>query len=151
MIFVIIALSSVEIDIRGRNSRQKIFLILGGPLATERRKVKFRSFKPDRKTSKGALPSTKTIASVNFREIKNAKIANLPFNILEEFLLFFWYFSFLAAKPLYNFYKELPAKMEVFRTKPTTLECHVNDPNAPVKWFKKMEIPIDVSSLENQF
>jgi len=49
----------------------------------------------------------------------------------------------LAAKPLYDFYKELPAKMEVFRTKPTILECHVNDPNAPVKWFKN-GIPIDV-------
>jgi hypothetical protein len=33
--------------------------------------------------------------------------------------------------------------MEVFRTKPTILECHVNDPNAPVKWFKN-GIPIDV-------
>ena len=64
-------------------------------------------------------------------------------------LFFFWYFSFLAAKPLYNFYKELPAKMEVFRTKPTILECHVNDPNAPVKWFKN-GISIDVSSSENQ-
>jgi len=50
---------------------------------------------------------------------------------------------FLAAKPSYDFYKELPAKMEVFRTKPTVLECHVNDPNAPVKWFKN-GIPIDV-------
>ena len=44
---------------------------------------------------------------------------------------------------MYDFYKELPAKMEVFRTKPTILECHVNDPNAPVKWFKN-GIPIDV-------
>jgi len=34
--------------------------------------------------------------------------------------------------------------MEVFRTKPTILECHVNDPDAPVKWFKN-GIPIDVS------
>jgi len=51
--------------------------------------------------------------------------------------------NFLAAKPLYDFYKELPAKMEVFRTKPTILECHVNDPNAPVKWFKN-GVPIDV-------
>jgi len=51
--------------------------------------------------------------------------------------------TFLAAKPLYDFYKELPARMEVFRTKPTILECHVNDPNAPVKWFKN-GIPIDV-------
>ncbi len=54
--------------------------------------------------------------------------------------------SFLAAKPLYDFYKELPAKMEVFRTKQTVLECHVNDPNAPVKWFKN-GIPIDVKFL----
>ncbi|CAF1142161.1 unnamed protein product [Rotaria sordida] len=46
------------------------------------------------------------------------------------------------AKPLYDFYKELPTKMEVFRTKQTTLECHVNDPNAPVKWFKN-GIPLD--------
>jgi hypothetical protein len=51
---------------------------------------------------------------------------------------------FIAAKPLYDFYKELPAKMEVFRTKPTILECHVNDPEAPVKWFKN-GIPIDVN------
>lgn len=36
--------------------------------------------------------------------------------------------------------------MEVFRTKQTVLECHVNDPDAPVKWFKN-GIPIDVSSL----
>jgi len=50
----------------------------------------------------------------------------------------------LAAKPLYDFYKELPARMEVFRTKQTVLECHVNDPNAPVKWYKN-GIPIDVS------
>ena len=50
----------------------------------------------------------------------------------------------LAAKPLYDFYKELPPKMEVFRTKQTILECHVNDPNAPVKWYKN-GIPIDVS------
>lgn len=34
--------------------------------------------------------------------------------------------------------------MEVFRTKQTVLECHVNDPDAPVKWFKN-GIPIDVS------
>ncbi|CAF4156732.1 unnamed protein product, partial [Adineta steineri] len=40
------------------------------------------------------------------------------------------------AIPLYDFYKELPARMEVFRTKPTILEYHVNDPNAPVKWYK---------------
>jgi len=33
--------------------------------------------------------------------------------------------------------------MEVFRTKQTVLECHVNDPNAPVKWFKN-GVPIDV-------
>jgi hypothetical protein len=33
--------------------------------------------------------------------------------------------------------------MDVFRTKQTVLECHVNDPNAPVKWFKN-GIPIDV-------
>ncbi|CAF4536552.1 unnamed protein product [Rotaria sp. Silwood1] len=46
------------------------------------------------------------------------------------------------AKPLYDFYKELPTKMEVFRTKPTILECHVNDPNAPVIWFKN-GVPID--------
>jgi len=41
-----------------------------------------------------------------------------------------------AAKPIYDFYKELPAKLEVFRTKQTALECHVNDASAPVKWFK---------------
>jgi hypothetical protein len=52
---------------------------------------------------------------------------------------------FLAAKPLYDFYKELPAKMEVFRTKQTILECHVNDPNAPVKWYKN-GVPIDVKA-----
>ncbi|CAF3917151.1 unnamed protein product, partial [Rotaria magnacalcarata] len=46
------------------------------------------------------------------------------------------------AKPLYEFYKELPAKMEVFRTKQTILECHVNDPNAPIIWYKN-GIPID--------
>ncbi|CAF4283227.1 unnamed protein product, partial [Rotaria sp. Silwood2] len=34
---------------------------------------------------------------------------------------------FLAAKPLYNFYKELLDKMEVFRTKQTILECCIND------------------------
>jgi hypothetical protein len=34
--------------------------------------------------------------------------------------------------------------MEVFRTKQTVLECHVNDPNAPVKWYKN-GVPIDVS------
>jgi hypothetical protein len=45
---------------------------------------------------------------------------------------------------LYDFYKELPAKMEVFRTKPTILECHVNDPEAPVKWFKNGTL-IDVN------
>jgi hypothetical protein len=56
-------------------------------------------------------------------------------------------FVFLAAKPLYDFYKELPAKMEVFRTKQTVLECHVNDPNAPVKWFKN-GIPIDVKKTK---
>jgi hypothetical protein len=54
----------------------------------------------------------------------------------------------LAAKPLYDFYKELPARMEVFRTKQTVLECHVNDPNAPVKWYKN-GIPIDVSLVIN--
>jgi hypothetical protein len=58
--------------------------------------------------------------------------------------------TFLAAKPLYDFYKELPAKMEVFRTKQTVLECHVNDPNAPVKWFKN-GIPIDVKKKRNNF
>jgi hypothetical protein len=54
----------------------------------------------------------------------------------------------LAAKPLYDFYKELPARLEVFRTKQTVLECHVNDPNAPVKWYKN-GIPIDVSLVIN--
>ena len=54
----------------------------------------------------------------------------------------------LAAKPLYDFYKELPAKMEVFRTKQTVLECHVNDPNAPVKWYKN-GVPIDVRPRGN--
>jgi hypothetical protein len=51
---------------------------------------------------------------------------------------------------MYDFYKELPAKMEVFRTKQTVLECHVNDPNAPVKWYKN-GIPIDVSFSNNVF
>ena len=36
--------------------------------------------------------------------------------------------------------------MEVFRTKQTVLECHVNDPKAPVIWFKD-GIPIDVSLI----
>jgi len=58
-------------------------------------------------------------------------------------------FFFLAAKPTYDFYKELPAKMEVFRTKPTVLECHVNDPNAPVKWFKN-GMPIDVKKTKRK-
>ncbi len=58
--------------------------------------------------------------------------------------------NILAAKPLYDFYKELPAKMEVFRTKPTILECHVNDPNAPVKWFKN-GVPIDVTKKKTIF
>ncbi|CAM4765861.1 unnamed protein product [Rotaria magnacalcarata] len=49
----------------------------------------------------------------------------------------------IPAKPLYDFYKELPTRMEVFRTKPTILECHVNDPNAPVKWYKN-GIPLDL-------
>ncbi len=49
---------------------------------------------------------------------------------------------------MYDFYKELPAKMEVFRTKPTILECHVNDPEAPVKWFKN-GILIDVNFSSN--
>ena len=57
----------------------------------------------------------------------------------------------IAAKPLYDFYKELPPKMEVFRTKQTVLECHVNDPNAPVKWYKN-GVPIDVSiSIERKW
>jgi hypothetical protein len=38
--------------------------------------------------------------------------------------------------------------MEVFRTKPTILECHVNDPEAPVKWFKN-GILIDVNFSSN--
>jgi hypothetical protein len=59
-------------------------------------------------------------------------------------------FCFLAAVPLYDFYKELPAKMEVFRTKQTILECHVNDPNAPVKWFKN-GVPIDVKKEKKNF
>jgi hypothetical protein len=50
----------------------------------------------------------------------------------------------LAAKPLYDFYKELPLKMEIVRTKQTVLECHVNDPSAPVKWYNN-GISIDVS------
>lgn len=50
---------------------------------------------------------------------------------------------FSAAKPVYDFYKELPAKMEVFRTKLTALECHVNHETAPVKWYKN-GVPIDV-------
>ena len=64
---------------------------------------------------------------------------NIFSNSINEIIVFF-----IAAKPLYDFYKELPAKMEVFRTKPTILECHVNDPEAPVKWFKN-GIPIDVN------
>lgn len=53
---------------------------------------------------------------------------------------------YLAAKPMYDFYKELPPKMEVFRTKQTVLECHVNDPTAPVKWYKN-GVEIDVRWL----
>lgn len=49
----------------------------------------------------------------------------------------------LAAKPVFDFYKELPAKLEVFRTKPTALECHLNDARAPVKWLKN-GVPLDV-------
>lgn len=40
------------------------------------------------------------------------------------------------AKPEYDFYMQLPAKNTVFRTKPLFLECHVNSPDCPIKWFK---------------
>ena len=66
---------------------------------------------------------------------------------LDHHIQFSNHLSSLAAKPLYDFYKELPPRMEVFRTKQTVLECHVNDPNAPVKWFKN-GIPLDVRRKE---
>ena len=46
MIFVISASSSIEIDIRERNSRQKLFSNPWGTPGTKTRKVKFRSFNP---------------------------------------------------------------------------------------------------------
>ncbi|KAL7668242.1 hypothetical protein ACOME3_008952 [Neoechinorhynchus agilis] len=44
-----------------------------------------------------------------------------------------------AGKVVYEFYKLLATKMEVFRTKPTILECHVNNQDCPIKWFKGKE------------
>ncbi|KAI0984835.1 hypothetical protein GJ496_004613 [Pomphorhynchus laevis] len=45
----------------------------------------------------------------------------------------------LEVKPSdkqFDFYMLLPVKMEVFRTKTTNLECHVNHPECPVIWMK---------------
>jgi hypothetical protein len=44
--------------------------------------------------------------------------------------------KFQAAKPKYEFLKKLPAKMDVFRTKHTVLECFVNHDDCEPKWFK---------------
>ncbi|KAL7669549.1 hypothetical protein ACOME3_010201 [Neoechinorhynchus agilis] len=41
-----------------------------------------------------------------------------------------------SGKPDFEFYLQLPAKNEVFRTKSCLLECHVNHPDCPVRWTK---------------
>jgi hypothetical protein len=55
---------------------------------------------------------------------------------------------FSAAKPKYEFLKKLPAKMEVFRTKHTVLECFVNNDDCAPKWFKNGK-PIKVNYILN--
>lgn len=40
------------------------------------------------------------------------------------------------AKPKFEFLKKLPAKMEVFRTKSTLLECFVNHEDCIPTWYK---------------
>ena len=79
MVFVISALSSIEIDIRERNSRQKDFSNPWVDPRNPKSKSKISKFQPYRKTQKGSLINIKTTVTVNFREMKNAKIANLPF------------------------------------------------------------------------
>ena len=80
MIVVIIASSSIELDIREQNSETKNLLRFPGrSRATKNRKVKFRSFNPVERLRKIVLINTKTIATVNFREMKNTKTANPPF------------------------------------------------------------------------
>ena len=46
------------------------------------------------------------------------------------------YLTVTPAKPKFEFLKKLPAKMDVFRTKQTTLECFVNSDDCVPKWFK---------------
>ena len=79
MIFVISASSSIEIDIRERNSRQKLFSNPWGDPRHQNSKSKISKFQPYRKTQKGSLINIKTTVAVNFREMKNAKTANCPF------------------------------------------------------------------------
>ena len=78
MIFVISASSSIEIDIRERNSRQKVFSNPWGDPRHQKSKSKISKFQPYRKTQKGSLINIKTTVTVNFREMKNAKTANPP-------------------------------------------------------------------------
>ena len=79
MIFVISASSSIEIDIRERNSRQKVFSNSWGDPRHKKSKSKILKFQPYRKTQKGSLINIKATVTVNFREMKNAKTANPPF------------------------------------------------------------------------
>ena len=76
MIFVISASSSIEIDIRERNSREKVFSNPWGDPRHQKSKSKISKFQPYRKTQKGSLINIKTTVTVNFREMKNAKTAN---------------------------------------------------------------------------
>ena len=78
MIFVISASSSIEIDIRERNSRQKVFSNPWGDPRHQKSKSKISKFQPYRKTQKGSLINIKTTVTVNFREMKNAKTVNPP-------------------------------------------------------------------------
>ncbi|CAF0846330.1 unnamed protein product [Brachionus calyciflorus] len=48
----------------------------------------------------------------------------------------FAYLTVTPAKPKFEFLKKLPAKMEVFRTKHTVLECFVNHDECVPKWYK---------------
>ena len=78
MIFVISASSSIEIDIREPNSRQKVFSNPWGDPRHQKSKSKISKFQRYRKTQKGSLINIKTTVTVNFREMKNAKTANRP-------------------------------------------------------------------------
>ena len=80
LIFLIIASSSIEIDIRERNLRQKIFFDPSEDHSHQKSKSKISKFQLCRKTQKGSLINTKTIATRHFREMKNDKTVNPPFH-----------------------------------------------------------------------